>query len=122
MDRRVGRSSSRARASASGPQGYQSTGLWACWRRYGLVSPARRFSGIGSMVRTTLVARLRLRSADALYDPRTRGRARRPPRAVLFGGEGGPRLWGGGAPAAGVAATAPESERRLVSVLFADLV
>src|SRR3972149_6353272 len=75
MDRKIGRSSSRARASASGPQGYQSTGLWACWRRYGLVSPARRFSGIGSMVRTTLVARLRLRSADALYDLRTRERA-----------------------------------------------
>ena len=36
-------SSARARASASSPHGYQSTGLWACWRRYGLVSPARRF-------------------------------------------------------------------------------
>src|SRR6266566_6994252 len=36
-------SSSRARARASSPHGYQSTGLSACWRRYGLVSPARRF-------------------------------------------------------------------------------
>ena len=35
-------SSLRARSSASGPQGYQSTGLWACWSRYGLVSFARR--------------------------------------------------------------------------------
>src|SRR5918993_1021797 len=42
MDRKIGRSSSRARPSASGPQGCQSTGLCACWRRYGLVSPARR--------------------------------------------------------------------------------
>src|SRR6187551_1432027 len=41
----MGRSSSRARASASGPHGYQSTGLWACCNRYGLVSSARRFTG-----------------------------------------------------------------------------
>ena len=34
---------SRARSSASSPHGYQSTGLSACWRRYGLVSSARRF-------------------------------------------------------------------------------
>src|SRR5438034_658627 len=38
----MGRSSRRARAMASSPQGYQSTGLWACWRRYGLVSWASR--------------------------------------------------------------------------------
>ena len=35
---RIGLFSAWARASASSPQGYQSTGLWACWRRYGLVS------------------------------------------------------------------------------------
>src|SRR5581483_5505368 len=29
-------------SKASGPHGYQSTGLWACCRRYGLFSPARR--------------------------------------------------------------------------------
>src|SRR5436305_2049463 len=45
MLRKIGRSSSRARCSASAPQGYQSTGLCACWRRYGLVSPIRRFAG-----------------------------------------------------------------------------
>src|SRR5262249_26591350 len=44
MESRMGRSSSRARASASSPHGYQSTGLPACWRRYGLVSAARRFT------------------------------------------------------------------------------
>src|SRR5262249_39714433 len=33
----------RARSNASGPQGYQSTGLCWCWSRYGLVSRARRF-------------------------------------------------------------------------------
>jgi hypothetical protein len=33
MDRKIGRSSSRARASASSAQGYQSTGLVACWSR-----------------------------------------------------------------------------------------
>ena len=32
-----------ARASASSAQAYQSTGLWACCRRYGLVSSMRRF-------------------------------------------------------------------------------
>src|SRR5215207_5281777 len=43
MERRIGRSSARASSKASSPHGYQSTGLSACWRRYGLVSPARRF-------------------------------------------------------------------------------
>ncbi len=37
-------SSARARSNASSPQAYQSTGLFACWRRYGLVSCARRFT------------------------------------------------------------------------------
>src|SRR6478735_9225148 len=50
MLRKIGRSCSLAAASASGPHGYQSTGLWACWRRYGLVSPARRLA-MGPMVR-----------------------------------------------------------------------
>src|SRR5215208_3147348 len=34
----MGRSSSRARRSASSSHGYQSTGLSLCWSRYGLVS------------------------------------------------------------------------------------
>ena len=50
IDRKIGRSSSLARASASGPHGNQSTGLFACWSRYGLVSPASRL-GIVAMVR-----------------------------------------------------------------------
>ena len=33
-----------AAANASSPHGYQSTGLSACWRRYGLASSARRFT------------------------------------------------------------------------------
>ena len=36
-------SSAAARANASSPHGYQSTGLSACWRRYGLVSDPSRF-------------------------------------------------------------------------------
>src|ERR1051326_8742109 len=44
MDSRTGLSSASARASASGPHGYQSTGLWACCNRYGLVSCASRFA------------------------------------------------------------------------------
>src|SRR5438067_11950326 len=47
-DSRIGRSSRRARSSASRLQGYQSTGLWAGWSRYGLVSPASRFALGGS--------------------------------------------------------------------------
>src|SRR5205807_6302504 len=41
---RTALSSARAFSNASSPHGYQSTGLSACWRRYGLVSPARRFT------------------------------------------------------------------------------
>src|SRR5205823_14452658 len=44
MLRSIGLSSSFAFWRASGPHGYQSTGLWACCSRYGLVSPARRFA------------------------------------------------------------------------------
>src|SRR5437764_350971 len=39
----MGFDSARAFDNASSRHGYQSTGLWACWSRYGLVSPARRF-------------------------------------------------------------------------------
>src|SRR4029078_3866075 len=38
----IGLFSDFARVSASGPHGYQSTGLCACCSRYGLVSPASR--------------------------------------------------------------------------------
>src|SRR5262249_2478871 len=41
MLRKIGRSSCLARASASAPHGYQSTGLWTCCRGDGLVSGAR---------------------------------------------------------------------------------
>src|SRR5690348_17007042 len=40
----MGRSSRRASSSASGLHGRQSTGLSACWSRYGLVSFARRLA------------------------------------------------------------------------------
>src|SRR5947208_2962644 len=43
-DRKIGLSSASALPRASSPQGYQSTGLFACWRRYGLVSFARRLA------------------------------------------------------------------------------
>src|SRR4051794_6732125 len=42
MERNTGLFSARALANASSPHGYQSTGLCACWRRYGEVSSARR--------------------------------------------------------------------------------
>jgi hypothetical protein len=37
-------SSARAKPRAAGPQGYQSTGFPACWRRYGLDESARWFT------------------------------------------------------------------------------
>src|SRR5947207_10186394 len=40
---KIGLFSRRARVNASSPHGYQSTGLWACCSKYGLVSLARRF-------------------------------------------------------------------------------
>src|SRR5689334_19046302 len=43
MERKIGLFSVRAFSKASGPQGNQSTGLCACWRRYGLCSAASRF-------------------------------------------------------------------------------
>src|SRR5712664_1200408 len=43
MLRKMGRSSARAVAKASSPQARQSTGLCACWSRYGEVSKASRF-------------------------------------------------------------------------------
>src|SRR3712207_1273751 len=44
MDTSTARSSSRARANATSPHGYQSTGFSACWRRYGEVSRASRLA------------------------------------------------------------------------------
>src|SRR5438552_9371277 len=41
---RIGLCSLLARSNASAPHGYQSTGLSACCRRYGLVSSASRFT------------------------------------------------------------------------------
>src|SRR6202020_1431693 len=45
MERKIGLSSAAAFSRASVPQGNHSTGLSACWRRYGLVSSARWFTG-----------------------------------------------------------------------------
>src|SRR5215213_8160545 len=44
METSSGLSSSRARANASSPHGYQSTGFSACWSRYGEVSRASRLA------------------------------------------------------------------------------
>src|SRR5580704_7044788 len=42
ISRRMGLSSARARAKASSPHSYHSTGWWAAERRYGLAELARR--------------------------------------------------------------------------------
>src|SRR5215212_6281176 len=44
METSTARSSSRARANASSPHGYQSTGFSACWSRYGEASRASRLA------------------------------------------------------------------------------
>src|SRR5579863_3084843 len=68
----MGTSRRRASASASGPHGYQSTGLCACCCRYGEASCARRFegrAGPGSlMVAQFKHARLGLTSGGAVDD------------------------------------------------------
>src|SRR5690348_11336916 len=43
----MGLRSLNARSKASSPHGYQSTGLCACWRRYGLVSELSRLVYFG---------------------------------------------------------------------------
>ncbi len=43
-DSRTGTSRRRASANASSHQGHQSTGLSACWRRYGDSAPASRLA------------------------------------------------------------------------------
>src|SRR5688572_17842640 len=55
-DSSIGLFSARARANASSPHGYQSTGLCACCSRYGLVSRARRFSLMPPSARERQVA------------------------------------------------------------------
>src|SRR5438046_1319608 len=80
MESRIGRSSARARARASSPQGYQSTGLSACWRRYGLVSSARRFN----VARARLVldpGRVDVLRRDDHVDARL---VRAPPRVLVL--------------------------------------
>src|SRR6476469_174389 len=48
IDRKTSFFSYLAFSNASGPHGYQSTGLWACWSRYGLDSLASRLAGPAS--------------------------------------------------------------------------
>src|SRR6201994_2798216 len=48
-DSRIGLCSARALSRAAAPQGYQSTGLCACWRRYGLVSCDRWLAGAAAV-------------------------------------------------------------------------
>src|SRR3954452_18011205 len=72
-DSRMRRSSLRARSRASAPHGYQSTGLWACWRRYGLVSPARRLAARSSACAPGV--------PDSLIPTVSRTRRARPTRA-----------------------------------------
>src|SRR5437667_12763064 len=47
MERKIGLFCFFASSNASLPQGRQSTGLWACWRRYGLFSRLNRFVCMG---------------------------------------------------------------------------
>ena len=49
MERKTGTPLAAASSKAASPHGHQSTGLWACWRRYGLFSSARRLVCSGVM-------------------------------------------------------------------------
>src|SRR5262245_557045 len=82
---RIGFCSARARASASSPQGYQSTGLCACWRRYGLVWWTSRFVVIP--LRRVAGSRLRLHDVEQLHfkDQCSAGRDGRGLSAVAVG-------------------------------------
>ncbi len=57
MLKKMGLSSPRAFCNASGSQGYQSTGLYMCCRRYGLVSLIKRF-GIYQLPRHSTISAL----------------------------------------------------------------
>src|SRR5215217_8953676 len=70
MLRSIGLSSLFERASASSPHGYQSTGLCACCKRYGLDSPARRFVCLCSDIEPPLVYGLLGFNLAADYVPR----------------------------------------------------
>src|SRR5262249_58371917 len=65
MERKTSLFSFFAFANASSPHGYQSTGLCACWSRYGLVSRARRLSLTGFSTRERQIADRRGRSGVA---------------------------------------------------------
>jgi len=91
MLKRIGRFSLRARASASGPHGYQSTGLSACCNKYGLVSWAKRLGIVRSELERQFALN-RLSStprsnytalARSTPRPHATPRARRSPRALL---------------------------------------
>ena len=68
--RRAGpaRRARRAAANASGPHGYQSTGLSRCWRRYGEVSVARRFTAATATDGTADVPGLRPDGVEPAVD------------------------------------------------------
>src|SRR5579883_2788671 len=72
MERKIGLFSRRAFSNAASPHGYQSTGLCACWRRYGLCSPASRF------IEIPLLFECRERLRDALPRLGRRGSDRPP--------------------------------------------
>jgi hypothetical protein len=92
MLKRIGRFSLRARPSASGPHGYQSTGLLACCNKYGLVSWAKRLGIVRSeLERQFALNRLSSSTPRSNYTalarstPRSHAtpRARPSPRALL---------------------------------------
>src|SRR5262245_57756774 len=64
MERKIGLFSDLAFANASSPQGYQSTGLFACCKRYGLFSPARRLRAMRPVLRQLVSACRQFRPHD----------------------------------------------------------
>src|SRR6266852_7629270 len=86
---RIGLSSRLALSSASGPHGYQSTGLSACWRRYGLVSLARRLDMTidrGSVIHSRVAMEFALNHRSGIYAVNDSCSARRRAGVFVFSG------------------------------------
>src|SRR5438270_9964280 len=71
IDRKTSFFSFLAFSNASGPHGYQSTGLWACWSRYGLDSFASRLVWADSLLGSaagSVMGKTRRRAARRMGD------------------------------------------------------
>src|SRR5215510_6947836 len=81
MESKRGLFSARAFSNASGPHGNQSTGLWACWSKYGLVSWMRRLVCCPLMISLSVLQSLS--AVPAAYALFQQGHGQWPTRCVV---------------------------------------